>query len=115
MSKSKKQSYQGVVYSTNPDFNYDSGSDEDSTTLPPKQQNLRVSIDKKQRGGKAVTVVSGFIGNMSDLDVLGKKLKQRCGVGGSVKEGQILIQGTFKERVIQLLEQEGYRVKGAGG
>src|SRR5690606_32809119 len=100
--KSKRKEYVGVVYSTDSSFNYveDESAVEESTLLP-NQQNLRVSLDKKQRAGKAVTVVTGFIGSVTDLEALGKSLKQKCGVGGSVKEGNILIQGDFRKRVME--------------
>jgi len=112
---SKKQKYNGIVYSTNEDFNYSADEAQEAETLPPGKQQLRVSLDKKQRGGKAVTLVSGFIGRQEDLVELGKHLKQRCGVGGTVKEGDILIQGDFRGRVTELLINEGYRVKQVGG
>jgi|SRR5690606_7679178 len=116
MAKSKRKEYIGVVYSTDSNFNYvedDSGTEVD--TLPPGQQKLRVTLDKKQRAGKAVTLITGFIGSAVDLDVLGKSLKQKCGVGGSVKDGNILIQGDFRKRVLELLLAAGYKAKQAGG
>ena len=97
-----------VVYSTNPDFGYEMDNDEEQVTLDKAKQNLRVSIDKKNRGGKVVTLITGFIGTENDLKELGKLLKSKCGVGGSVKDGEILIQGEFKQRVIELLKAEGY-------
>lgn len=97
-----------IVYSTDPDFNYQLDAEEEPETVEPKQQKLRVSIEKKGRGGKTVTVISGFIGSEDDLKELGRMLKTKCGVGGSVKDGDILIQGEFKQRVIDLLRVEGY-------
>ncbi|WP_300725556.1 translation initiation factor [uncultured Bacteroides sp.] len=97
-----------VVYSTNPDFKYETDEVEEAETLDKKQQKLRVSIEKKGRGGKTVTLITGFIGSEDDLKELGKLLKSKCGVGGSVKDGEILIQGEFKQRIIDLLKAEGY-------
>ena len=104
-----------MVYSTNPDFGYDSDDSEDQETLDAKDQNLYVSIDRKQRGGKEVTLVEGFIGDPEDLKDLGKLLKGKCGVGGSAKDGEIMIQGKHKDKVLDLLIAEGYRVKKKGG
>ena len=97
-----------VVYSTNPDFNYECIEEEQAETLPKNQQKLRVGIEKKGRGGKTVTIIKGFIGSEDDLKDLSKWLKTKCGVGGSAKEGEIIIQGDFKQRIIELLKAEGY-------
>ena len=97
-----------IVYSTNPDFQYSTDEMEENETLPKQQQKLRVSIEKNHRGGKTVTVVRNFIGTSDDMKELGKLLKTKCGVGGSTKEGEILIQGDFKEKVIEILKKEGY-------
>ncbi len=97
-----------IVYSTNPDFQYFTDEKEEIETLPKQQQKLRVSIEKNHRGGKTVTIVKNFTGSENDMKELGKLLKTKCGVGGSVKDGEILIQGDFKEKVIDLLKKEGY-------
>lgn len=97
-----------IVYSTNPDFKYETDEEENTETLDKKQQKLRVSIEKKGRGGKTVTLITGFVGNDNDLKELGKLLKTKCGVGGSAKDGEIIIQGEFKQRIIDILKAEGY-------
>lgn len=98
----------GVVYSTSPDFDYQTNEAEEPETLAPAAQVLRVRIEKKGRGGKTATLVSGFVGTSADLADLGRTLKSKCGVGGSVKDGEILVQGDFRERVISLLRSMGY-------
>jgi translation initiation factor 1 len=97
-----------MVYSTNPDFSYDYGEEQEAETLAPEKQNLRVWRDTKGRAGKVATVVKGFVGSTDDLQSLGRALKQGCGVGGSVKEGEIIIQGDHRDRVTTLLIQKGY-------
>lgn len=97
-----------VVYSTNPDFKYEMEGENELSSLEKEKQNLRVSIEKKNRGGKVVTVVAGFIGTEDDLKDLGRLLKIKCGVGGSAKDGEIIIQGDFKAKIIELLKKEGY-------
>ena len=97
-----------VVYSTNPDYQYENIKEEETETLPKQQQKLRISMEKKGRGGKTVTIVRGFTGSENDLKELGKLLKSKCGVGGTVKEEEIIIQGDFKQRVTELLKAEGY-------
>lgn len=114
MSK-KKQKYTGVVYSTNSDYDYQSDEENTEETPEAKYQDLRISLDKKQRGGKKVTLITGFVGNEDDLKDLGKTLKSKCGVGGSAKNGEILVQGDFKQKVKDILENLGYRCKLAGG
>ncbi len=98
----------GMVYSTNPDFAYETEEEQEEETLPKERQRLRVAVEKKNRGGKTVTVVKGFVGTKTDLKDLGKLLKTKCGVGGAVKEGEILIQGEWRDRLVSLLRQEGY-------
>ncbi len=98
----------GVVFSTNPDFSYRSNAEDEPDTLPRCEQKLRVSIEKQGRGGKVVTIVRGFIGQADDLKVLGKMLKTRCGVGGSVKDGEVIVQGNLRDKVIALLKSDGY-------
>lgn len=97
-----------VVYSTNPDFNYEVDEPCEQNTLPPQQQRLRVSIEKNHRGGKTVTLVKNFLGAGDDLKELGRMLKSKCGTGGSVKDGEILVQGDFKEKIVAILKNEGY-------
>jgi translation initiation factor 1 len=105
-----------IVYSTNHNYQYTlADADSEQQTLPPRQQNLRVCIDKKQRNGKKVTLVTGFIGTAEDLKNLGKDLKTKCGTGGSVKDGEIIIQGDFCNKILELLEKAGYRAKRSGG
>ena len=101
----------GVVFSTNPDFNYEEETVQQQETLEPSKQNLIVSIDRKGRGGKQVTLVTGFVGNDDDLAELGRTLKVKCGVGGSAKDGEITIQGDFRDRVVTLLKDMGYKAK----
>ena len=103
-----------MVYSTNPDFEYTVQESEQAETLPPEKQNLRVWLDRKQRGGKQVTLVKGFVGSEEDLSELGRMLKSRCGVGGSAKDGEIIIQGDHRDRVVELLIAAGYKCKKAG-
>ncbi len=109
----KKKKY--VVYSTNPDFDYDYNEEEAQETLLASEQRLYVSLDRKRRGGKEVTLVEGFIGSNEDLKELGKYLKSKCGVGGTAKDGEIIVQGNFKDKVFDLLIDEGYSVKKKGG
>ncbi len=97
-----------IVYSTNPDYKYESGDNEETETLPPAKQLLRISLDKRNRKGKAVTLITGFAGTDGDLQDLAKRLKTRCGVGGSAKDGEILIQGDLRNKVLEILQKEGY-------
>lgn len=105
----------GTIYSTNPDFQYETNAESEAETLPPHQQNLRVQLDRKQRKGKSVTLITGFIGTDDDLKALAKVLKTKCGVGGSAKDGEILIQGDFCNKVIEILKAENYKAKRSGG
>ena len=98
----------GVMYSTNPDFQYDTGEEEEQETLPAAKQPLRISLDKRNRRGKMVTLITGFCGTADDLAALGKMLKVKCGVGGSAKEGEIIVQGDFRAKVLEILQKEGY-------
>jgi translation initiation factor 1 len=111
----KKKSIKNVVYSTNPNFQFEYEEETIIETLQNAQQKLYVSIDKKQRAGKEVTLIEGFVGKEEDLKELGKMLKNKCGVGGTAKENEILIQGNFRDKIIELLQKEGYQVKRKGG
>ncbi len=108
MKKNDWKDRLNIVYSTNPDFCYERKNKEETETLDKNKQPLRVNIEKKGRGGKTVTVVKGFAGTEDDLKGLGKLLKAKCGTGGSVKDGEILIQGDFKQRLVEILRAEGY-------
>ena len=105
---------EGVVYSTDSNFGFSYQQQSEAQTLPPQQQSLKVSLDKSGRAGKQVTLVSGFIGTSNDLDTLGKLLKSKCGVGGSVKDGEVLIQGDVRDKVVQILMKEGYKARRVG-
>lgn len=98
----------GVVFSTASDYDYQTDAEEETQTLEAKSQKLRVRIEKNGRGGKTVTIVSGFVGREDDLKELGKALKSKCGVGGRAKDGEVLVQGDFRQRVIEILRAMGY-------
>ena len=104
----------GVVFSTNPDYQYETDKEVQATTLAPEKQNLKVWLDRL-KGGRVATVVRGFVGSDEDLTTLGKELKKSCGVGGTTKDGEIIIQGDHRDRVVELLTKAGYRSKRAGG
>lgn len=108
MANNDWKSRLGMVYSTNPDFKFETHEEEEVQTLDPKDQKLIVALDKKGRAGKQVTVVNGFVGSADDLESLGKTLKTKCGVGGSVKDGSILIQGDQRDKIVTILNNLGY-------
>ncbi|WP_295935645.1 translation initiation factor [uncultured Alistipes sp.] len=101
----------GMVYSTDPDFKYETSDEDEPQTLPAAKQNLRIWLDRKQRGGKVVTLVKGFVGSGDDLAELARLLKTKCGVGGAAKDGEIIIQGDHRDRVVDILTKSGYRCK----
>lgn len=108
MSKKNKSDKHGFVYSTDPNFRFESDEAAAQDTLPPPQQKLKVKLETKHRGGKTVTLVDGFVGREEDLEDLGKKLKNFCGTGGSAKDGEIIVQGDQRDKVLQWLQKNGY-------
>lgn len=114
MAKNNQKTVGNIVYSTNKNLDF-SLPEEQEVTLPPQQQNLKILLSKKGRGGKTATLITGFVGSDSDREALGKVLKSRCGVGGTVKDGEILIQGDHREKVLEYLLKEGYKAKKSGG
>jgi translation initiation factor 1 len=118
MSNPKKKSLSdlgGIMYSTDPSFSYDQEQDSVEENIPNNQQDLRVTLDRKNRGGKAVTLITGYRGSAADLETLSKMLKTKCGVGGGAKDGEIIIQGDFRDKVLLILQKEGFKVKKSGG
>ncbi len=109
MTKKKMNSFGGLVYSTDPDFKLPDNNSEEAETLMPSLQKLRIRLDTKQRAGKAVTLIEGFTGKVVDLEDLGKKLKTFCGTGGSVKDGEVIVQGDNRDKVLQWLLKNGYK------
>jgi translation initiation factor 1 len=108
MSKKNKPDTRGFVYSTNPDFNFETGDNTPLETLTPAQQKLRIKLETKHRGGKTVTLITGFTGTEADLEILGKALKNFCGTGGSAKDREIIIQGDQRDKILQWLLKNGY-------
>lgn len=104
----------GIVFSTNSDFKYEYQQEASEQTLPAQQQQLKVQLDKSMRAGKQVTLVTGFTGKTGDIEALGKMLKMKCGVGGSVKDREIIIQGDHRDKIVQILVKEGYKAKRVG-
>ena len=114
MSKKNKTDKNGFVFSTDPNFRFEAEEQEVKETLIPAQQKLRVRLESKHRGGKTVTILQSFIGKAEDLEDLGKKLKNYCGTGGSVKDGEVIIQGDLRDKILQVLTKEGYKAKRVG-
>jgi translation initiation factor 1 len=111
----KNKNVSGIVYSTNPDYKYNYENNKEADTLPPRQQDLRIFIEKKHRGGKTASVIKGFVGKENDLEALGKLLKTKFGTGGSAKDGEIIIQGDLRDKIMEILIAMGYKAKKAGG
>lgn len=109
MNKKNKSDKHGFVYSTDPNFGFQHEEEQAAETLPPQQQKLKIRLDTKQRGGKAVTLVEGFVGTDEDLQTLGKSLKNFCGTGGAAKDGEILVQGDQRDKMLQWLLKAGYK------
>lgn len=110
-----KKNKKNVVYSTNPNYSYEFEEEHEEDTLPPSEQDLRVQLDTKSRNGKAVTLITGFVGTADDLKDLGKTLKSKCGVGGAAKDGEIIVQGDHRDKVMTILLDLGYKAKKSGG
>lgn len=114
MAKKNKKTLGNIVYSTNRDLDFNI-PEKQEVTFPPQQQNLKIQLSKKGRGGKIATLITDFVGTVEDMEVLGKTLKAKCGVGGSVKDGEILLQGDHRDKVLEYLTKEGYKAKKSGG
>ncbi len=114
MSNNDWKSRLGMVYSTNPNFEYTDSTQEEQS-ISPSEQNLRVWLDRKLKGGKVATIVKGFVGSDSELKELARELKTKCGVGGAAKDGEIIVQGDHRDRVVEILIKSGYKCKKAGG
>ncbi len=112
--KNEWKNREGVVYSTNQNFGYEYSGNNEAETLPAQQQNLKVLLDKSGRAGKQVTIVTGFVGKNEDLESLAKLLKTKCGVGGSSKDGGVILQGDLRDKVVQALIKEGYKARRVG-
>jgi len=97
-----------IVYSTNPDYQYDTANTEEPDTLPKEKQQLKISLDKRNRKGKTVSLITGFVGKEEDFQALGKMLRVKCGVGGTAKNGEIIVQGDFRNKLLEILQKEGY-------
>ena len=108
MKKNNRKERLGVIYSTNPDYSYQYQGETEEDTLPKEKQAIRISLDKRNRGGKTVTLITGFRGTNEDLTALGKLLKVKCGVGGTAKDGEIIVQGDFRQKILEILTKEGY-------
>ena len=108
MKKNNRKERLGVIYSTNPDYSYQYQGETEEPTLPKEKQTIRISLDKRNRGGKTVTLITGFRGTNEDLTALGKLLKVKCGVGGTAKDGEIIVQGDFRQKIMDILMKEGY-------
>lgn len=115
MKKNEWKKREGVVYSTDSNFSFQEAPSSEAETIPTSKQNLKVFLDKNERAGKKVTIVSGFVGTQADLETLTKLLKTKCGVGGAAKDGEVLVQGDVRDKVILILTQAGYKAKKAGG
>ena len=115
MGKKNKKHRDGIVYSTNPDYEYEYDDPIEEETLEPSDQLLKIHLEKKHRGGKTVSLIKGFVGTTDDLNTLGKFLKSKCGTGGSVKDGEIIIQGDCRDKIMNILDKEGYKYKRVGG